>query len=184
MACLYTILQAVSYKKNASQWFLLLLPTKKYQEHSHHNLQGEWQTDKNDQRDVEGKRRPLLHHGFELGRVGHQQGDVQHALGGALLVGVVVDVDGSVPLEPLRRSALEPAERKTVIHTSFNWRWVRDHLAHQMISVIIWAEPQQYWDFLCSFSQLLPQSSRQESRKQCLPVLPFGTFSSLPVRSA
>lgn len=108
----------MSYKKNMSQRFLLLLPTKEYQEHSHNNLQSERQTDENDQRDIEGKGGPLLHDSFELGGVGHQQGNVQHALGRALLVGIVVDVDGSVPLEPLPPSALQPTERKIVIHIS------------------------------------------------------------------
>lgn len=108
----------MSYKKHTSQSFLLLLPTKEYEEHPHQNLQGERQADENDQWDVEGKGGPLLHDGFELGGVGHQQGDVQHALGRTLLVGIVVDVDGSVPLEPLPCSALEPPERKMVIHVS------------------------------------------------------------------
>lgn len=111
----------VSYKKNTSQWLLLLLPTKEYQEHSHDNLQGEGQADEDDQWDVEGEGGPLLHDSFELGGVGHQQGNVQHALGCTLLVGVVVDVDGSVPLEPLGWPVLQPAESKIVIHISFHW---------------------------------------------------------------
>lgn len=97
---------------------MLWLLTKEYQEHSHHNLQGERQADEDDQGHIEGEGGPLLHDSFELGGIGHQQGDVQHALGSALLVGVVVDVDGSAPLEPLPRSALQPAQRKRVIHTS------------------------------------------------------------------
>lgn len=80
-------------------------------------MQGERQTDENDQWDVEGKGGPLLHDSFELGGIGHQQGDVQHALGRALLVGVVVDVDGSVPLEPLPPSA--PKSSFIALESSF-----------------------------------------------------------------
>lgn len=118
MGSLHTILQVASCKKNTSRWFLLLLRTKEYQEHSHHNLQEERQADKNDEWDVEGKRRSLLHDGFQLGRIGHQQGNVQHALRGALLICVVVDIHRSISLKPRRRSALQLGEEGKRLFTS------------------------------------------------------------------
>lgn len=56
------------------------------------DLQAEGDADEGDDGGVEVEVRPLLQHDLQLGSVGHQQSHVQHALGRALLVGVVVHV--------------------------------------------------------------------------------------------
>jgi len=64
------------------------------EQNAHDDLQAQWDAQQGDERHVEGELWPLLQHGLQLGGVGHQEGHVQHALGRALLVGVVVHVDG------------------------------------------------------------------------------------------
>lgn len=75
-------------------------PTEEDEQHAHADLQSQGDGDEDHQGHEEGKGGALLHHGLQLGRVGHQQRDVQHALGRALLVGVMVHVDGLVPPAP------------------------------------------------------------------------------------
>lgn len=43
--------------------------------------------------------RPLLQHCFQPHGIGHKEGHIQHALGHALLGGIVVQVDGLAPPE-------------------------------------------------------------------------------------
>lgn len=45
--------------------------------------------------DVESVLRPDVEDGLQLGGVGHQQGDIQHALGRTLFSGIVINVDGA-----------------------------------------------------------------------------------------
>lgn len=56
------------------------------------NLEDDGDGEQRDEHRVEVIGRAVLHDGLELRRVGHEQRDVQHALGGALLGGVVVQV--------------------------------------------------------------------------------------------
>ena len=71
--------------------------TEEDEQHTHANLQREGDGDEDHQGDEEGEARALLNDGLQLGGVGHQQCDVQHTLGCALLVGIMVHVYGPVP---------------------------------------------------------------------------------------
>lgn len=57
--------------------------------------------DEDHQGDEEGEASALLDDSLQLGGVGHQQCNVQHALSCALLVGIMVHVDGLVPAQRL-----------------------------------------------------------------------------------
>lgn len=72
-------------------------PTQEDEQHTHSDLQHERDGDENHKGHEEGEVIALLHHGLQLGRIGHEQRDVQHALRSALLVGVMVYIDGPVP---------------------------------------------------------------------------------------
>ena len=62
-----------------------------------HNLQTDGDAYEGDDGEVEGELWSLNQRCLQLGGVGHQKGHVQHALSGALLVDVVVDIQrGSI----------------------------------------------------------------------------------------
>lgn len=82
-----------------------VIPNKEDEQHAHSNLQREGDGDEDHQGDEEGEARALLNDSLQLGGVGHQQCDVQHALSCALLVGIMVHVDGLVPAPAARRGA-------------------------------------------------------------------------------
>lgn len=64
------------------------------------DLQNEGGADEGDGGAVEGGAGPLLQHGFQLGGVCHQQGHIQHALGCALPVGVVIQIQRGAAARP------------------------------------------------------------------------------------
>lgn len=64
----------------------------------HDDLEDEGDADEADEGGVEGERGSQLHHGLQLGCVGHQQGYIQHALRCTLLIGVMVHVNWGVPV--------------------------------------------------------------------------------------
>lgn len=70
--------------------------TYKDQQDPHKDLQDERDADESEEGDVEGETRAQLHNGLQLRGVGHQERYVQHALRCALLIGVMVHVDGGV----------------------------------------------------------------------------------------
>lgn len=70
------------------------------EQHAHSYLQHEGDRDEDHKGHEEGEIIALLHHGLQLRRVGHEQRDVQHALRSALLVGIMVYIDGPVPQTP------------------------------------------------------------------------------------
>lgn len=72
------------------------------QQDPYNNLKDERDADEGDERDVEGETRAKLQNGLQLRGVGHQQRYIQHALRCALLIGVMVHVDGGVPGEAAR----------------------------------------------------------------------------------
>ena len=71
--------------------------TKEDEQHAHTNLQHEGDGDEDHQGDEEGEARALLDDSLQLGGIGQQQCDVQHALCRTLLIGIMVHVDGPVP---------------------------------------------------------------------------------------
>jgi hypothetical protein len=75
-------------------------PTQEDEQHAHSYLQHEGDRDEDHKGHEEGEIIALLHHGLQLRRVGHEQRDVQHALRSALLVGIMVYIDGPVPQTP------------------------------------------------------------------------------------
>lgn len=72
------------------------------EEDPNEHLEEEGDADEHDEGGVVLEGGSLLQHSLELGDVGHEEGHVQHALGHALLGGVVVDVHG--PVDPQVRS--------------------------------------------------------------------------------
>lgn len=62
----------------------------KDEQQPHHNLQCDGQREQDEEGDVETVMRPHIENGLQLGRVGHQQGHVQHALSCTLLSSVVI----------------------------------------------------------------------------------------------
>lgn len=58
----------------------------------HDDLQDDAKADEGDHGSVEGEIGALLQHGLQLRRIGHEQGNVQHAFRSTLLVGIVVHV--------------------------------------------------------------------------------------------
>lgn len=76
--------------------------TEEDEQHAHTNLQHEGDGDEDHQGDEEGEASALLDDSLQLGGVGHQQCNVQHALSCALLVGIMVHVDGLVPAPAAR----------------------------------------------------------------------------------
>lgn len=77
-------------------------PTQEDEQHAHTNLQHEGNGDEDHQGDEEAEARALFDDSLQLGGVGHQQRDVQHALRCALLVGIMVHVDGPAPAPAAR----------------------------------------------------------------------------------
>lgn len=75
-------------------------PTQEDEEHTHSDLQHERDGDEDHKGHEEGEITALLHHGLQLRCVGHKQCNIQHALCGALLVGIMVYIDGPVPQTP------------------------------------------------------------------------------------
>lgn len=75
-------------------------PTQEDEQHTHSNLQHERDGDENHKGHEEGKVMALFHHGLQLRRVGHEQGNVQHTLRRTLLVGIMVYIDRPVPPTP------------------------------------------------------------------------------------
>lgn len=72
------------------------------EEDPNEHLEEEGDADEHDEGSIVLEGGSLLQHSLELGDVGHEEGHVQHALGHALLGGVVVDVHG--PVDPQVRS--------------------------------------------------------------------------------
>lgn len=65
------------------------------EENPNQHLEEEGDADEHDEGGVVLEGGALLQHSLELGDIGHEECHVQHALGHALLGGVVVDVHGS-----------------------------------------------------------------------------------------
>lgn len=93
-----------------------LLRTKEYQKHAHSNLKCKGYADENNKWDVEREGRSLLHYCFQLGCVGHQKSNVQHALCSTLLIGIVVHVKGYISLQPALWSRLKVKIFQLCIH--------------------------------------------------------------------
>lgn len=71
--------------------------TQEDEQHAHADLQNEGNGDEDHKGNKEAKAGALFNDSLQLGSIGHQQRNVQHALCCALLVGIMVYVDGPVP---------------------------------------------------------------------------------------
>lgn len=97
MFCLKSLLSLYfeACKLRFSVWLVSL--TYEDKQDPHDDLQDEGDADEADERNVEGERGSQLQDGLQLGGVGHQQRDIQHALCCTFLIGIMVHVNWGVP---------------------------------------------------------------------------------------